>query len=170
MAILRLAVPYTGIILTTREKPQLRNELFSLGISQISAASRTFPGAYKGGGGQEEERQQFHLGDTRSLEEVIEYVMKEGILPSFCTACYRTGRTGKDFMSLAKPGLIQEFCLPNALLTLAEYLKDYSCEEVKIIGKNLIGKQIQEIKDTRLQQETVKRLKEIESGKHDLYF
>lgn len=170
VAILRLAVPYTGIILTTREKPELRNELFSLGVSQISAASRTFPGAYKGGGGQNEGMQQFHLGDTRSLEEVVEYIMKDGILPSFCTACYRVGRTGENFMSLAKPGLIQEFCLPNALLTFKEYLKDYAHDEVKIIGEDLIKRQIKDIKDIYLRKETLKKLGEIENGKRDIYF
>jgi 2-iminoacetate synthase len=170
VAILRLAVPYTGIILTTREKPQFRNELFSLGVSQISAASRTFPGAYKGGDGQNEQMQQFHLGDTRSLEEVIEHIMKDGILPSFCTACYRVGRTGEDFMALAKPGLIQKFCLPNALLTLKEYLEDYAPERVKVIGKDLIKKESREIKDTHLKQMTLKKLKEIENGRRDIYF
>lgn len=170
VAILRLTVPYTGIILTTREKPELRNELFSLGVSQISAASRTFPGAYKGGDGQNEEIQQFHLGDTRSLKEVIEYIMKDGMLPSFCTACYRVGRSGEDFMSLAKPGLIQKFCLPNALLTLKEYLEDYASDEVKVTGEDLLKKEVQEIKDARLQQDTLKKLKEIESGRRDIYF
>ncbi|MBT9137553.1 MAG: 2-iminoacetate synthase [Syntrophomonadaceae bacterium] len=170
VAILRLAVPYTGIILTTRESPSLRNELFSLGVSQISAASRTFPGAYRGALGQKEESQQFHLGDTRSLEEVIEYVMKDGILPSFCTACYRTGRTGDEFMSLAKPGLIQRFCLPNAILTLKEYLEDYASDRIKVIGENLIKQGIEEIEGENLRQETSQRLKEIENGKRDIYF
>jgi len=170
VAILRLSVPYTGIILTTREGPHLRNELFSLGVSQISAASRTFPGAYKGRGVQDEESQQFHLGDTRSLEEVVEYVMKDGILPSFCTACYRLGRTGEDFMALAKPGLIQKFCLPNAILTLKEYLEDYAQDKVRVIGENLIRDQIKEIEDTSVRREMSRRLKEIENGKRDVYF
>ncbi len=170
VAILRLAVPYTGIILTTRERPSLRNELFSLGVSQISAASRTFPGAYRGGLGQKEESQQFHLGDTRRLEEVIEYVIKDGILPSFCTACYRAERTGEDFMSLAKPGLIQKFCLPNAILTFKEYLEDYATDKVRVMGENLIKHQIKEIKDASTRQETCKKLKEIECGKRDIYF
>jgi 2-iminoacetate synthase len=170
VAILRLAVPYTGIILTTRERPHLRNELFSLGVSQISAASRTFPGAYRGNLSQKEESQQFHLGDTRSLEEVIGYIMKDGILPSFCTACYRAGRTGEDFMSLAKPGLIQKFCLPNAILTLKEYLEDYAHKKVKAIGENLIEKEIKKIKEVNLRQDVLKRLQEVEDGKRDIYF
>ncbi|MFW0860344.1 MAG: [FeFe] hydrogenase H-cluster radical SAM maturase HydG [Dehalococcoidia bacterium] len=170
VAILRLAVPYTGIILTTREKSHLRNELFPLGVSQISAASRTFPGAYRGGPVQKEESQQFHLGDTRSLEEVIEYVMKDGILPSFCTACYRMGRTGVDFMSLAKPGLIQKFCLPNAILTFKEYLEDYASDRVKALGEKVIERQIEEISDVHLEKEVLGRLKEIEHGKRDIYF
>jgi len=170
VAILRLAVPYTGIILTTREDPHLRNELFSLGVSQISAASRTFPGAYRGGLGQKEESQQFNLGDTRSLEDIIEYIMKDGILPSFCTACYRLGRTGEDFMSLSKPGLIQKFCLPNAILTLKEYLEDYASDGVKVLGENLIKEQIKEIKDASLREDVSQRLQEIENGKRDIYF
>lgn len=169
ISILRLAVPYTGIILTTREKAELRNELFFLGVSQISASSRTFPGAYKMGSITGEKMQQFTLGDMRSLEEVIYHIMQDDFIPSFCTSCYRLGRTGRDFMELAKPGLIQEFCLPNALFTFKEYLEDYSSKKVKNLGSSIIKKKILEIKDKNVQSKTKKQIQEIEEGKRDVY-
>lgn len=170
IAILRLAVPYTGIILSTRESAALRNDLFALGISQISAGSRTNPGGYGVEGDDPATAQQFSLGDTRSLEEVIQAVCKAGYLPSFCTACYRQGRTGQDFMDLAKPGLINQFCLPNALLTFAEYLLDYAGEETQKLGKQVLKAQLQEIRDPLRRQETEKRLASLEAGKRDLYY
>jgi 2-iminoacetate synthase len=123
VAILRLAVPYTGIIMSTRETASLRRETFALGVSQISAGSRTNPGGY--GDGEQEDRSQFSLGDHRDLDEVVRDVAELGYIPSFCTGCYRLGRTGADFMDLAKPGDIKHHCDPNALSTFEEYLLDY---------------------------------------------
>jgi 2-iminoacetate synthase len=127
VAILRMAVPYTGMILSTRESPDMRRDCFALGISQISAGSRTDPGGYSGG----DSAAQFSLGDHRSLDEVIRDVASLGYIPSFCTACYRLGRTGRDFMDLAKPGLIKGHCDPNALSTFKEFLIDYASEETR---------------------------------------
>ena len=170
VAILRLAVPYTGIILSTRERPELRNELFALGISQISAGSRTNPGGYGTKGDDQATAQQFALGDTRSLEEVIQAVCAAGYLPSFCTGCYRKGRTGQDFMELAKPGLINRFCLPNAILTFAEYLMDYAGPETQAAGRRVIQAQLDEISDASRRSETIQRLNEMQGGQRDLYF
>jgi len=137
VAILRLAVPYTGIIMSTRETPNLRRETFALGVSQISAGSRTNPGGYS----EDEvfEASQFSLGDHRLLDEVIRDVASLGYIPSFCTACYRLGRTGADFMDLAKPGDIKSHCDPNALSTFQEYLIDYASAETRQVGENLIA-------------------------------
>lgn len=129
VAVLRLAVPYTGIILSTRERAEFRREVIALGVSQISAASRTFPGAYRAAEVDKPVEEQFHLGDTRSLDEVIRDITRDGYVPSFCTACYRSGRTGSHFMELAKPGDIHQFCQPNAILSTAEYLLDYATPE-----------------------------------------
>ena len=141
VAILRLAVPYTGIIMSTRETPNIRRETFALGVSQISAGSRTNPGGYA-----EEEAydgSQFSLGDHRSLDEVIRDVAELGYIPSFCTACYRLGRTGQDFMDLAKPGKIKDHCGVNALSTFVEYLEDYGSPETKAVGEACIKKTLE---------------------------
>ncbi|HUW61500.1 MAG TPA: [FeFe] hydrogenase H-cluster radical SAM maturase HydG [Candidatus Bathyarchaeia archaeon] len=137
VAILRLAVPYTGIIMSTRETPNLRRETFALGVSQISAGSRTNPGGYCED--EEFEASQFSLGDHRPLDEVIRDVASLGYIPSFCTACYRLGRTGMDFMDLAKPGDIKSHCDPNALSTFQEYLLDYASAETRQVGEKLIA-------------------------------
>jgi 2-iminoacetate synthase len=144
IAIIRLAVPYTGIILSTREKAELRRELFKLGISQISAGSRTSPGAYKESQESlsEYDMEQFQLGDHRTLDEVVKDSCELGFLPSFCTACYRSERTGDRFMELAKSGNIGKLCVPNALATFNEYLIDYASGEIgrrKKLAKNLLG-------------------------------
>ena len=136
VAILRLAVPYTGIIMSTRENASLRRETFALGVSQISAGSRTNPGGY--GDGEQLDRSQFSLGDHRSLDEVVKDVAELGYIPSFCTGCYRLGRTGADFMDLAKPGDIKHHCDPNALSTFQEYLMDYASESTRALGQELI--------------------------------
>ena len=167
VAILRLAVPYTGIIMSTRETAKMRAETFALGVSQISAGSRTNPGGYSNG---EPSGAQFQLGDHRSVDEVIFDIVGMGYIPSFCTACYRKGRTGEDFMDLAKPGLIKHFCLPNALLTFKEYLEDYATPETRTAGLGLIAKNIGEIPTADRQLETKDRLGKIEQGKRDLYF
>ncbi len=141
VAILRLAVPYTGIIMSTRETPRMRRETFALGVSQISAGSRTNPGGYAEGE-LDMHFAQFSLGDHRPLDEVIADVASMGYIPSFCTGCYRLGRTGGDFMDLAKPGKIKEHCDPNALSTFMEYLLDYGSDNTRQIGEKLIKEAI----------------------------
>lgn len=172
VAILRLAVPYTGLIISTRESVAMRTEAFSLGISQTSAGSRTAPGAYgrNGGGSGRIESEQFRVADQRLPEEVIRSICQLGYLPSFCTSCYRRGRTGKDFMDQAKPGVIQELCAPNALLTFQEYLLDYASEETQKLGENSLSCHLKEIPNQRMREETAKRLLEIAGGKRDLFF
>ena len=170
VAVLRCAVPYTGMILSTRESPQIRTEIFNLGVSQISAGSKTNPGGYRKSVVNPEEEEQFALNDTRSTGEIIESVIKQGFTPSFCTACYRLGRVGKDFMDLAKPGLIQLFCLPNALTTLQEYLEDYADPQTKKAGEKLIDKEIKDIPEAARRKKTVEYLKRIKKGERDLYF
>jgi 2-iminoacetate synthase len=137
VAILRLTVPYTGIILSTRETPAIRRQTFALGVSQISAGSRTNPGGYAVG--ETPAEAQFSLGDHRPLDEVIRDVAALGYIPSFCTACYRLGRTGRDFMDLAKPGDIKTHCAPNALGTFMEYLLDYASAETREVGEKLVA-------------------------------
>lgn len=168
VAILRLAVPYTGLILSTRETAKLRNELFGLGISQISAGSKTNPGGYREN--QKNVSAQFSLADERTPAEVINDVILFGYVPSFCTACYRLGRVGKDFMDLAKPGLIRRFCLPNSLLTFKEYLLDYGDPQTKKSGNKVIQKQLAAITNKNIKSLTIRRLAELEQGKRDLYF
>ncbi len=167
VAVLRLAVPYTGIILSTREGAEMRNELLSLGVSQMSAASCTSPGGYKQG---ETADGQFSTADHRSLDEVIKDICKLGYLPSFCTACYRRGRTGATFMDLAKPGDIQEMCRPNALLTFQEYLEDYASEETREAGETLVEEQTCHIGRDSVRKTTKARLDRIKHGDRDIYF
>lgn len=165
VAILRLAVPYTGMILSTRETANLRRETFALGISQISAGSRTNPGGY------EEDEQfdsaQFQLGDHRSLDEVIRDISELGFIPSFCTACYRLGRTGMDFMDLAKPGDIKHHCDPNALSTYLEYLLDYGSPETLAVGEATIKEKVAEMDPVR-REFTEKMLARVRDGKRDV--
>ncbi len=140
VAVLRLSVPYTGLILSTRETPQLRDELFDLGISQVSAASSTSPGGYDEKGSSKEDGQ-FSVGDHRTLDEVMDSIINHGFIPSFCAACYRKERTGEKFMDLAKPGTIQGKCRMNALITLKEYLDDFASEKVRKQGYELIRRE-----------------------------
>jgi 2-iminoacetate synthase len=148
VAILRLAVPYTGIIMSTRERPEIRRESFGLGVSQISAGSRTDPGGYSNGDG-EANRGQFQLGDHRRLDEVVGDAASMGYIPSFCTACYRLGRTGQDFMDLAKPGEIKDHCGPNALSTFREYLQDYASPATRAAGERLIARVLDDMDATQ---------------------
>ncbi|MHC5097401.1 MAG: radical SAM protein [Planctomycetota bacterium] len=165
--ILRLAVPYTGIIMSTRETPKMRRETFALGVSQISAGSRTNPGGYAEGEDIEDEAQ-FSLGDHRSLDEVIYDVARLGYIPSFCTGCYRLGRTGQDFMDMAKPGLIKQHCDPNALSTFLEYLLDYGSKKTTAAGENLITKALANMNEpTRLRSEEM--LTKVRSGRRDVF-
>jgi len=168
VAILRLAVPYTGIILSTRETAELRSEIFDLGVSQISAGSRTNPGGYNEHSDENFRAGQFNLGDTRTLDEVIYDVTGKGHIPSFCTACYRLGRTGGDFMDLAKPGLIKIYCHTNALLTFKEYLKDFASPQTKAAGDALIARLVSETTPEGTRKTLEDRLQRIEAGEHDL--
>ncbi|MBI5159250.1 [FeFe] hydrogenase H-cluster radical SAM maturase HydG [Candidatus Micrarchaeota archaeon] len=170
IAVLRLSVPYTGMILSTRENAETRNELINYGVSQISAGSRTNPGGYTENEKKHfPEAEQFSLGDTRELDEVVRELMKQGFAPSFCTGCYRSGRTGEKFMQLAKPGDIQQFCTPNSLFTLKEYLEDYAKKETKRIGEELIAKQLEQINNEKTRQLTKQKLEQIERGQRDVY-
>lgn len=169
VAIIRLAVPYTGIILTTRENPVIRREVFELGVSQISAGSRTNPGGYQKDSSESFRAAQFNLGDTRTLDEVILDITTKGHIPSFCTACYRLGRTGQDFMDLAKPGLIQKFCQTNALFTFKEYLMDYASQATREAGEKLISQTVEEKVSPRMKKSVINKLRKIENGKRDVY-
>jgi 2-iminoacetate synthase len=166
VAILRLTVPYTGIIMTTRETPNLRRETFALGVSQISAGSRTNPGGYV-----EDEKldaSQFYLGDHRFLDEVIRDVASLGYIPSFCTACYRLGRTGQDFMDLAKPGEIKNHCDPNALSTFLEYLIDYASPGTREVGERLITETVRRMDDRQRRSSEV-MLARVRQGERDVF-
>jgi len=172
IAIIRLAVPYTGMILSTREPAHFRDEILSLGISQLSAGSCTGVGGYHK---DIEERQaetngQFQVEDQRSTDEVLRSVCESGYIPSFCTACYRKGRTGDRFMPLAKSGEIQNICQPNAILTFKEFLLDYASEETRTIGEKTIQQHLEMIPKPNTRKETEDRLKRLESGERDLYF
>ncbi len=165
VAILRLTVPYTGIIMSTRETPNIRRETFALGVSQISAGSRTNPGGYSE---DEQDASQFSLGDHRPIDLVIRDVASLGYVPSFCTGCYRLGRTGKDFMDLAKPGEIKNHCAPNALSTFLEYLLDYASPETKQIGLKLIDEALKSMSGTPYTR-SQKLLEQVHAGKRDVY-
>lgn len=167
VAILRLAVPYTGIIMSTRENAQTRRDTFALGVSQISAGSRTNPGGYAELGDESNEAQ-FQLGDHRSLDEVVRDVASLGYTPSFCTACYRMGRTGRDFMDLAKPGLIKHHCGPNAVSSFAEYLLDYASPETKRAGEALIDHAVGAM-DRTAQQISRGLLEQVRAEKRDVF-
>lgn len=166
VAILRLAVPYTGIILSTRESAELRNEVLDLGISQMSAASATSPGGYRRDGHNSE---QFEAADHRSLLDIVRTVCAKGYLPSFCTSCYRVGRTGEHFMDMAKDGQIQTFCQPNAIITMAEYLADHADQATQAAIAPLFDQWLAEISDLSLRQVTSDRLAQLTAGQRDLY-
>lgn len=165
LAILRITVPYTGMILSTREGAQMRKEALSMGISQISAGSRTNPGGYS----EDKSLEQFSLGDHRSLDEVIRDISSMGYIPSFCTGCYRLGRVGADFMDLAKPGLIKHYCLPNAMTTFAEYLVNYGSAETQVEGWKLIESMIKDIPGEDVKKKTLENLELAKKGITDLY-
>jgi len=169
VAILRMAVPYTGMTLSTREKPELRSEVFNYGVSQISAGSRTNPGGYSDTTSDRYRAAQFNLGDTRTLDEVILDITERGHISSFCTACYRLGRTGKDFMDLAKPGLIQKFCQTNAVFSFKEYLLDYASPKTKKAGEKLIAEMLEKSFKSQRKKMLINRLQTIEEGKRDVY-
>jgi len=175
VAIIRLAVPYTGLIMSTREKPETRDRLLSVGVSQFSAGSCTGVGGYK----REQDTTncnckdntaQFEVEDHRTPDEVLRSICLSGYLPSFCTACYRQGRTGDRFMSLAKTGEIQNVCQPNAIMTFKEFLMDYASEETRKVGEQTIKDNLAEITNAKILSATEGRLKRIENGERDLYF
>lgn len=168
IAVLRLAVPYTGMIISTRETSEIRRQAFAIGISQTSAASKTEPGGYSERGKQTAEGQ-FNLNDHRSLDEVVQDICRLGYLPSFCTTCYRVGRTGDVFMKLAKAGKIHEMCQPNALLTFKEYLLDYASDKTRQIGEKNILNHFGAIENSEMKKIISNNLKKLEQGERDLY-
>lgn len=172
IAILRLAVPYTGLILTARENQAIRKEAMRFGVSQIDAGTRLEIGAYARpeSGAQNLNREQFRINDDRPLNEVLDELIDGGYIPSFCTACYRLGRTGEHFMEFSVPGFIKRFCSPNAMLTLAEYLVDYAPDQTAKKGWDLIEKQLMELNGHISISEMRSRIERIRAGERDLYF
>lgn len=170
VACIRIAVPYTGMIVSTRESQACREKVLQLGISQISGGSRTSVGGYAEKEAPEENSSQFDVSDNRSLDEVVNWLMKLGFVPSFCTACYREGRTGDRFMSLCKSGQISNCCLPNALMTLKEYLFDYASDDTKQVGDKLIHEQLDQIKSDKIRDIVTKQLHLIAEGQRDFRF
>lgn len=172
VAVLRLSVPYTGLILTARERPELRREVLDFGVSQIDAGSRIEIGGYtEAGDAQCVEREQFVLGDIRPLDEVVRQLLDDGYVPSWCTSCYRLGRTGQHFMEFAIPGFIERFCTPNALSTLTEYLEDYASPETRQAGEKAILAELAKFPSGERKNALVDRLARIKNaGERDLYF
>ena len=170
VATIRLSVPYTGMILTAREPIAIRNEVLSYGVSQIDAGSSIGVGDYSAKDEESRRKSQFVLGDTRSLDEVIYELAKGGYIPSFCTSCYRAGRTGEHFMEFAIPGFVKRFCTPNALLTFAEYLYDFSSERTLKAGLELIDSELTNIEDEAMRRGVTEKLAQMKEGRRDLYF
>ncbi len=170
IAVIRLAVPYTGIILSTRERAELRRELFSVGVSQISAGSRTAPGSYKESRESKVEHslEQFQLGDHRSLDEVVRDCAALGYMPSFCTACYRSNRTGDRFMELAKSANIGKICKPNAMATFKEYLNDFASNDTKKIAYEFFENEVNKLEGT-IRNKVVQMIERVELGERDVY-
>ncbi len=169
-ALIRICVPYTGMIISTRESQAVREKVLKLGVSQISGASRTSVGGYCEEEPEEENSEQFDVSDKRTLDEVVKWLMELGCIPSFCTACYREGRTGDRFMSLCKSGQIQNCCQPNALMTLKEYLMDYASEDTKKIGEALIQAELENIPKEKVKEICKENLAKIEQGIRDFRF
>ncbi|MBQ4344602.1 MAG: [Muribaculaceae bacterium] len=170
VAVLRLAVPYTGMIISTRESRQCREQVLDVGVSQLSGGSRTTVGGYADSIGVEDKSAQFDISDNRTLDEIVGWLLSLGYIPSFCTACYREGRTGDRFMSLAKTGQIGNCCAPNALMTLQEYLQDYASPQVSELGKRAIASELNMIPSDRTREITRQRLDDILNGKRDFRF
>lgn len=169
VSVIRIAVPYTGMIVSTRESQRTREAVLKLGISQISGGSRTSVGGYTVPE-RDDSSAQFDVSDTRSLDEVVNWLMRLRYIPSFCTACYRAGRTGDRFMSLLKSGQIVNCCQPNALMTLKEYLEDYASEDTKRIGEELIAKEIRNVPNENVRKKAMEYLQELNDGKRDFRF
>lgn len=170
VACIRIAVPYTGMIVSTRENQKCRERVLKLGISQISGGSRTSVGGYFEPEPEEEDSSQFEVSDNRTLDQVVNWLMRLGYIPSFCTACYREGRTGDRFMSLCKAGQIQNCCHPNALMTLQEYLEDYASPDTKAIGEALIQREMANIPKEKVRQIALDHIQHIKMGERDFRF
>ena len=170
VAVLRLAVPYTGMIVSTRESQRSRELVLDVGVSQLSGGSRTSVGGYAEGIEDVERSAQFDISDERTLDEIVAWLLELGYVPSFCTACYREGRTGDRFMSLAKRGLIGNCCGPNALMTLREYLEDYASPRTRLLGEQMIAREVPMIPSEKVRRITEENLKAIIEGKRDFRF
>ena len=170
VAVLRIAVPYTGLIISTRESQKTREKVLHLGVSQISGGSRTSVGGYVTPEEEEENSAQFDLADTRTLDQVVNWLLGMGYIPSFCTACYRLGRTGDRFMSLVKSGQIANCCQPNALMTLKEYLTDYASDDTRQKGEALILRELGKIPNEKVRQKAIENLRLIAHGQRDFRF
>lgn len=170
VAVLRIAVPYTGLIVSTRESQKTREKALHLGISQISGASSTSVGGYAEKEKPEENSAQFDVNDDRTLDEIVNWLLELGYIPSFCTACYREGRTGDRFMSLVKSGQIANCCQPNALMTLKEYLEDYASADTKAKGEKVIQDEINNISSEKVKEVVKEHLKDLNAGKRDFRF
>lgn len=169
VSVIRIAVPYTGMIISTRESQATRERVLKLGISQISGGSRTSVGGYTEPV-RDDSSAQFDVSDTRTLDEVVNWLMRMGYIPSFCTACYREGRTGDRFMSLLKSGQIVNCCQPNALMTLKEYLEDYAAPDTRAVGEKLIAGEIQNVPNEKVRERAIRYLEELKAGKRDFRF
>ncbi len=169
-ALIRISVPYTGMIISTRESQELRERVLPLGVSQISGASRTSVGGYAQPSQDNSSSEQFDVSDKRSLDEVINWLIRLGYVPSFCTACYREGRTGDRFMTLCKNMQILNCCHPNALMTLKEYMEDYASEDTKRLGMELIARELEKIPNPKVKERAAQNLREIEHGVRDFRF
>ncbi len=169
-ALIRISVPYTGMIISTRESKEVREKVLRLGVSQISGASKTSVGGYADDVPEEENTEQFDVSDNRTLDEVVNWLMRLGYIPSFCTACYREGRTGDRFMDLCKSKQIQNCCHPNALMTLKEYLMDYASLDTKVIGTDLIIRELANIPNQKVRSLVIQHLKDIRNGQRDFRF
>jgi 2-iminoacetate synthase len=170
IAVIRVSIPYTGMIITAREPAEVRREALNLGCTQTDASPRIGIGSYSETyNSQEADRQQFLLGDTRTLDEVVRELAEMGCLTSFCTAGYRCGRTGQYFMEIAKKGKVRQFCIPNAILTFKEYLLDYAGEQTQEVGERLIERRLDDVPPS-VRPVLLKRLKEVENGARDLRF
>ena len=170
VAVLRIAVPYTGMIISTRESQKTREKVLDLGISQISGGSSTSVGGYVEPDKEEDNSAQFDVSDTRTLDEVVNWLLQLGYIPSFCTACYREGRTGDRFMSLVKAGQIANCCQPNALMTLKEYLEDYASPDTKAKGDFVINEELKDIPKDKVRNIAIENLKAISQGQRDFRF
>jgi len=168
--VLRIAVPYTGMIISTREGKKTREKVLKLGVSQISGGSRTSVGGYCEAEPEDEDSSQFEVTDTRTLDEVVNWLLEMGFIPSFCTACYREGRTGDRFMKLAKNGQIANCCQPNALMTLKEYLEDYASDDTRKKGEALIEKELEKIPNEKIKQTAKDYINKIKDGRRDFRF